>query len=147
MDNGQERYAFDRFIAVGRDAGFIPEKVTVLIDGTPVKGAGAVQDIYTLLRKAIRKLLKAAGYHLPSKRQGLSVQARKVIEVVKVQSPPPRVVQLSPVSKAREDSVVQVQYASHSSGLCKSLLKCAYYRAATGRFICPSYRFWGLDKL
>jgi transposase len=80
MDNGQERYAFDRFIAVGRAAGFIPEKVTVLIDGTPVKGAGAVQDTYTLLRKAIRKLLKVAGYHLPSKRQGLSVQARKVIE-------------------------------------------------------------------
>jgi len=79
-ENGQERYAFDRLVAVGRAAGFIPDKVTLLIDGTPVKGAGAVQDTYTLLRKGIRKLLKAAGYHLPGKRQGLSLQARTVIE-------------------------------------------------------------------
>jgi len=79
-EKGQERYAFDRFVAVGRAAGFIPDKITLLIDGTPVKGAGAVQDTYTLLRKGIRKLLKAAGYHVPSKRQGLSAQARTLIE-------------------------------------------------------------------
>lgn len=79
-ENSQERYAFDRFVAVGRAAGFIPEKVTLLIDGTPVKGAGAVQDTYTLLRKGIRKLLKAAGYHVPGKRQGLSPQTRTLIE-------------------------------------------------------------------
>ena len=79
-ENGQERYAFDRFIAVGRAAGFIPDKVTLLIDGTPVKGAGAVQDTYTLLRKGIRKLLKVAGYQVPGKRQGLSPQARTLIE-------------------------------------------------------------------
>src|SRR5690606_28962382 len=58
----------------------IPDKVTVLIDGTPVKGAGAVQDTYTLLRKGVRKLLKAAGYQVPGKRQGLSLQARTLIE-------------------------------------------------------------------
>ena len=79
-ENGQERYAFDRFVAVGRAAGFVPDKVTVLIDGTTVKGAGAVQDTYTLLRKGIRKLLKAAGYQVPGKRQGLSLQARTLIE-------------------------------------------------------------------
>ena len=61
VEHGQERYAFDRFVAVGRAAGFIPDKVTLLIDATPVKGAGAVQDTYTLLRKGVRKLLKAAG--------------------------------------------------------------------------------------
>ena len=55
-ENGQERYAFDRFVEVGRAAGFIPDKVTLLIDTTNVKGAGAVQDTYTLLRKGIRKL-------------------------------------------------------------------------------------------
>jgi transposase len=67
---GKERYAFDRFIQVGRAAGFIPDKVTLLIDTTWVKGAGAVQDTYTLIRKSVRKLLKAMGYSLPGKRQG-----------------------------------------------------------------------------
>jgi len=80
VENGQERYAFDRLVAVGRAAGFIPDKVTLLIDTTPVKGAGAVQDTYTLLRKGIRKLLRAAGYQVPGKRQGLSPQVRALIE-------------------------------------------------------------------
>jgi transposase len=80
IENGRERYAFDRFVTVGRAAGFIPDRITLLIDGTPVKGAGAVQDTYTLLRKGIRKLLKAAGYQLPGKRQGLAAQARTLIE-------------------------------------------------------------------
>jgi len=30
VEGGQERYAFDRFVAVGRAAGFIPDKVTLL---------------------------------------------------------------------------------------------------------------------
>jgi hypothetical protein len=42
IENGQERYAFDRFVEVGREAGFIPDKVTLLTDTTWVKGAGAV---------------------------------------------------------------------------------------------------------
>ncbi len=78
-DNGQERYAFDRFLAVGRTADFIPDKVTVLTDTTWVKGAGAVQDTYTLLRKGIRKLLRTLGYATPSKRGQLSDTARKLI--------------------------------------------------------------------
>ena len=67
IEHEQERYAFDRFISVAREAGFIPDRVTLLTDTTNVKGAGAVQDTYTLLRKGIRKLLKAAGFHLRSK--------------------------------------------------------------------------------
>ena len=43
MEHGQERYAFSRFIAVGREAGFIPDRVTILTDTTNVKGAGLVQ--------------------------------------------------------------------------------------------------------
>jgi transposase len=58
LKHGQERYAFDRFIQVGREAGFIADKVTLLTDTTAVQGAGAVQDTYTLLRKGVRKLLK-----------------------------------------------------------------------------------------
>jgi hypothetical protein len=80
IENEQERYAFDRFISVAREAGFIPDRVTLLTDTTNVKGAGAVQDTYTLLRKGIRKLLKAAGFHLPKKRKGLSPQARVLLE-------------------------------------------------------------------
>jgi len=79
-ENGQERYAFNRFIAVGREAGFIPDRVTLLTDTTNVKGAGAVQDTYTLLRKGLRKLLKAAGFHLPGKRQGFSPRLRELLE-------------------------------------------------------------------
>ena len=80
LEHGQERYAFNRFITVGRKAGFIPDRVTLLTDTTNVQGAGAVQDTYTLLRKGMRKLLKAAGFHLPNKRQGLSPQTRILLE-------------------------------------------------------------------
>jgi len=79
VDHDKERYAFDRFIQVGRAAGFIPDKVTLLTDTTPTKGAGAVQDTYTLLRKGTRKLLKALGYHLPGKRRGLGEQAKRLV--------------------------------------------------------------------
>jgi hypothetical protein len=79
IDNKQERYAFDRFIAVGRQAGFIPNRVTLLTDTTNVQGAGAVQDTYTLVRKGMRKLLRAAGFHLPQQRQGLSPQTRQLL--------------------------------------------------------------------
>jgi hypothetical protein len=80
FENEQERYAFDRFITVAREAGFIPDRLALLTDTTNVKGAGAVQDTYTLLRKGMRKLLKAAGFHLPNKRQGLSPQTRILLE-------------------------------------------------------------------
>ena len=79
IEGGQERYAFDRFVAVGRAAGFLPDKVTLLHDTTWTKGAGAVQDTYTLIRKGIRKLLKALGYAVPAKRQGLSPQVQRLI--------------------------------------------------------------------
>jgi len=78
--NGQERYGFNRFIAVGREAGFIPDRITLLTDTTNVKGAGAVQDTYTLLRKGLRKLLRAAGFQVPGKRRGLSPRIRDLVE-------------------------------------------------------------------
>jgi transposase len=79
LEHQKERYAFDRLLEVGREAGFIPDKVTLLTDTTWVKGAGAVQDTYTLIRKAIRKLLKQLGYALPGKRHGLADAARQLI--------------------------------------------------------------------
>jgi transposase len=72
LEHGQERYAFNRLLAVGRAAGFLPETISLLIDSTPQSGAGAVQDTYTLIRKGIRRVLKTAGYAAPAKRRGLA---------------------------------------------------------------------------
>lgn len=72
LQHGQERYAFTRMIQVGRTAGFLPEKITLLVDTLAQHGAGAVQDTYTLIRKSIRRILKLAGYQVPLKRRGLS---------------------------------------------------------------------------
>jgi len=79
VEHGKERYAFDRFIAVGRAAGFIPDQVTLLTDTTPARGAGAVQDTYTLIRKAIAKLLKQLGFAGPQKRRGHSPQVQALV--------------------------------------------------------------------
>ena len=79
LEHGKERYAFDRFLKVGRGAGFIPDKVTLILDTAAAKGAGAVQDSYTLLRKGIRKLLRAMGYDLPGQRQGLGGRAKELV--------------------------------------------------------------------
>ena len=79
VEHSQERYAFDRFIAMGRAAGFIPDKVTLVTDTTWTKGAGAVQDTYTLLRKGIRKLFRAMGYATPGKRRGLSASVQALV--------------------------------------------------------------------
>jgi len=75
----EERYAFDRLITVGRTAGFLPDKVTLLTDTTWAKGAGAVQDTYTLIRKGVRKLLRQMGYALPSKRRGLAPEVQRLL--------------------------------------------------------------------
>jgi DDE family transposase/transposase-like protein DUF772 len=80
LEHSQERYAFDRLLAVGRAAGFLPEKVSLLIDTTPQLGAGAVQDTYTLIRKGIRRVLKAAGYQTPAKRRGLATNLGAYLE-------------------------------------------------------------------
>jgi len=79
IQHNQERYAFDRFLKVAREEGFLADRVTMLSDTTNAKGAGATQDTYTLLRKGIRKLLKTMGYHLPGKRQGCSAEIEKLL--------------------------------------------------------------------
>jgi len=79
VKHNQERYAFDRLLSIAREEGFLADKVTLLSDTTNAKGAGAIQDTYTLLRKGIRKLLKTMGYHLPGKRQGCSAEIEKLL--------------------------------------------------------------------
>jgi hypothetical protein len=71
LEHGQERYSFNRLVQVGRSAGFLSDRVTLLVDTTSQNGAGAVQNTYTLLRKGVRKVLRAAGYSLSEKRRGL----------------------------------------------------------------------------
>jgi hypothetical protein len=79
IEHQKERYAFDRFVKVGREAGFIPDRVTLLTDTTRTKGAGAVMDTYTLLRKGIRKLLKQCGYAAAAKQRGLSPETQRLV--------------------------------------------------------------------
>jgi hypothetical protein len=79
IEHQKERYAFDRFVQVGREAGFIPDRVTLLTDTTRTKGAGAVMDTYTLLRKGIRKLLKQCGYAAATKQRGLSPETQRLL--------------------------------------------------------------------
>lgn len=79
VQNEKERYAFDRLIAVARMVGWLPDKLTLLTDTTWAKGAGAVQDTYTLIRKSIRKLLRQMGYPLPQKRRGLAAEVQRLL--------------------------------------------------------------------
>lgn len=79
IEHQKERYAFDRLITVARSAGFLPDKLTLLTDTTWAKGAGAVQDTYTLIRKSIRKLLRQMGYALPQKRRGLAPEVQRLL--------------------------------------------------------------------
>jgi transposase len=76
----KERYAFERFLTVAREAGFLPPKLRLLLDSSPQKGAGAVQDTYTLLRKGMRRLLKAMGFSVPEKRRGLALNLARYLE-------------------------------------------------------------------
>jgi transposase len=80
LHHGKERYAFERFLSVAREAGFLPEKLRLLVDSSPQKGAGAIQDTYTLLRKGIRKLLRAMGFAGPEKRRGLAANLARYLE-------------------------------------------------------------------
>jgi transposase len=79
VEHEKERYAFDRLITVARTAGFLPDKLTLLADSTWAKGAGAVQDTYTLIRKSVRKLLRQMGYALPQKRRGVAPAVQRLL--------------------------------------------------------------------
>jgi len=113
IEHEKERYAFDRFVKVGREAGFIPDRVTLLTDTTHVKGAGAVQDTYTLLRKGIRKLLKQLGYGA-SKRRGLSIETERLIATYLEQDHKARIDWTDPAQRAAQ---LQVLFADAEATL------------------------------
>jgi len=83
LKHGKERYAFERFLQVAREAGFLPEKIRQLLDSSSMRGAGATQDTYTLLRKGIRRLLRAMGFWVPEKRRGLQADLRGYLDTDK----------------------------------------------------------------
>jgi Transposase DDE domain./Transposase domain (DUF772). len=56
----KERAAFEEILKAAQAKGLLPAKcVQQIMDSTYVLGAGAVQDTYTLIRLAVRKLLSA----------------------------------------------------------------------------------------
>ena len=80
LKHGEQRYAFDRFLKVARAAGFLPDKIRQLADSTAMKGAGAAENTYTLLRKGIRRLLRAMGFSVLEKRRGLQANLARYLE-------------------------------------------------------------------
>ena len=54
-------HAFDQFLRTAVELGLLDPKALQVIDSTHVTGAAAVQDTYTLIRKAIAKLLRLVG--------------------------------------------------------------------------------------
>lgn len=107
--HGKERYAFDRMVEVGRAAGFLPPRVQTLIDSTPVLGAGATEDTYTLIRHAMRKLLRAMGYHLPQQRKKLT----KNLECYLERKYKPKIDWSDP--RARKEHLQQLVAQAHSA--------------------------------
>lgn len=59
-----DRALLERTCRRAIDAGVMTGKRTAIIDSAPVSGAGAVADTYTLLRKLLERLVRAAGDQL-----------------------------------------------------------------------------------
>lgn len=61
----KERAAFEEILGAAIAKGLLPgNSAKQIVDSTYVLGAGAVQDTYTLIRMAVRKLLKAVGQRI-----------------------------------------------------------------------------------
>lgn len=54
----KEGTTFEETVKTARNLGLLSEEVAEVVDSTLVLGAGAVQDTYTLLRSAMRQMLK-----------------------------------------------------------------------------------------
>jgi transposase len=71
LDRALERSLFERLVNAAREAGLITKDATQLLDSSHVLGAAGARDTYTLVRGAVRKLLRSLGY-APTGRAGLS---------------------------------------------------------------------------
>lgn len=60
LTSKQQRLVFTRFVTLAHEAGIVKGNSLQIIDSTHVLGAAAVQDTYTLIKTAIRKLLNSS---------------------------------------------------------------------------------------
>lgn len=67
--HGQERYAFDALLRLALKTGLLKRDAEQVIDSTPIHGAAALEDTYTLLRHGLRKLLMAMGESDPERQR------------------------------------------------------------------------------
>lgn len=70
--NEKQKFVFERFVNLAKEAGIVKENGLQIIDSTHVLGAAAVKDTYALIKGAIRKLL-----NISHKQQG---RAAKTLE-------------------------------------------------------------------
>jgi transposase len=71
LDRGLERALFERLVGAAWEVGLITKDATQLLDSSHVLGAAGARDTYTLIRGAVRKLLRSLGY-APTRRAELS---------------------------------------------------------------------------
>ena len=60
-EHGLERYAFDKLVQLAIQTGLLVKDAEQVLDSTPIHGAAALQDTYTLIRSGVHKLLLAMG--------------------------------------------------------------------------------------
>jgi hypothetical protein len=62
LERGLERNLFERLVKAAREAGLIAKDATQLLDSSHILGAAGARDTYTLIRGAVRKLLRTLGH-------------------------------------------------------------------------------------
>jgi len=67
--HGLERYVFDKLVRLAMESGLLVKDAEQALDSTPIHGAAALQDTYTLMRNGVRKLLLAMGESDPARRR------------------------------------------------------------------------------
>lgn len=60
LTNEKQKLVFERFVNLAKDAGILKENGVQIINSTHVLGAATVKDTYTLIKRAIQKLLKVS---------------------------------------------------------------------------------------
>lgn len=60
-EHGLERYAFDKLVRLAIETGLLVKDAEQVLDSTPIHGAAALRDTYTLIRSGVHKLLLATG--------------------------------------------------------------------------------------
>jgi len=62
LECGLERTLFERLVKAARETGLLAKDAAQLLDSSHILGAAGARDTYTLIRGAIRKLMRALGH-------------------------------------------------------------------------------------